>query len=162
MIWWIICPFTSITAMLLMTPLIFLQIPKGWMTLFPGVVSICDAVRAKKHGKKRINLSFDEWNVWYHSNAADEKLEKWGQAPHQLEDIYNFEDALLVGSMLITLLRHADRVKMACLAQLVNVIAPIMTSDTGAWRPDYLLSIYVHKHFRKRNCVEYTGTGSGI
>lgn len=127
-----------------------------------GVVSICDAVRAKKHGKKRINLSFDEWNVWYHSNAADEKLEKWGQAPHQLEDIYNFEDALLVGSMLITLLRHADRVKMACLAQLVNVIAPIMTSDTGAWRPDYFLSIYVHKHFRKRNCVEYTGTGSGI
>ena len=56
------------------------------------------------------------------------------QAPHQLEDVYNFEDALLVGSMLITLLRHADRVKIACMAQLVNVIAPIMTSDTGAWR----------------------------
>ena len=56
------------------------------------------------------------------------------RAPHQLEDIYNFEDALLVGSLLITLLRHADRVKIACLAQLVNVIAPIMTSDTGAWR----------------------------
>ena len=56
------------------------------------------------------------------------------KAPHQLEDVYNFEDALLVGSMLITLLRHADRVKIACMAQLVNVIAPIMTSDTGAWR----------------------------
>ena len=64
----------------------------------------------------------------------DEKLPKWVKATHQLEDIYNFEDALLVGSMLITLLRHADRVKIACLAQLVNVIAPIMTSDTGAWR----------------------------
>ena len=112
----------------------FLANSKGMDDFISGVVSICDAVRAKKHGKKRINLSFDEWNVWYHSNAADEKLEKWGQAPHQLEDIYNFEDALLVGSMLITLLRHADRVKMACLAQLVNVIAPIMTSDTGAWR----------------------------
>ena len=72
--------------------------------------------------------------MWYHSNEADEKLPKWVKAPHQLEDIYNFEDALLVGSMLITLLRHADRVKIACLAQLVNVIAPIMTSDTGAWR----------------------------
>ena len=112
----------------------FLANSKGMDDFISGVVSICDAVRAKKHGKKRINLSFDEWNVWYHSNAADEKLKKWGQAPHQLEDIYNFEDALLVGSMLITLLRHADRVKMACLAQLVNVIAPIMTSDTGAWR----------------------------
>ncbi|MCD8157084.1 MAG: alpha-N-arabinofuranosidase [Clostridiales bacterium] len=98
-----------------------------------SVVSICDCVKAKKRSKKQINLSFDEWNVWYHSNEEDKKLERWIQAPHQLEDIYNHEDALLVGSMLITLLRHADRVKIACLAQLVNVIAPIMTSDTGAW-----------------------------
>ena len=98
------------------------------------VISICDYVKAIKRSKKTINLSFDEWNVWYHSNEQDKKLEKWVEHPHQLEDIYNFEDALLVGSMLITLLRHADRVKIACLAQLVNVIAPIMTSDTGAWR----------------------------
>ena len=99
-----------------------------------AVVSVCDYVKAVKKSKKTINLSFDEWNVWYHSNEQDKKLQKWVQHPHQLEDIYNFEDALLVGSMLITLLRHADRVKIACLAQLVNVIAPIMTSDTGAWR----------------------------
>ncbi len=53
-----------------------------------------------------------------------------------LEDIYTFEDALLVGLMLITLLKHADRVKIACLAQLVNVIAPIMTETDGgaAWK----------------------------
>jgi len=99
-----------------------------------SVVSICDYVKAKKRSKKKINLSFDEWNVWYHSNEQDKKLEKWVSVPHQLEDVYNFEDALLVGSLLITLLKHADRVHMACLAQLVNVIAPIMTSDTGAWR----------------------------
>ena len=98
------------------------------------VIAICDAVKAKKRKTKTINLSFDEWNVWYHSKEHDSKLERWIQAPHQLEDVYNMEDALLVGSMLITLLRHADRVKIACLAQLVNVIAPIMTSDTGAWR----------------------------
>ena len=98
------------------------------------VANICDYVKAKKHSKKTINISFDEWNVWYHSWEHDQKLEKWTQAPHQLEDIYDFQDALLVGSMLITLLRHADRVKIACLAQLVNVIAPIMTSDTGCWR----------------------------
>lgn len=99
-----------------------------------NVVAICDYVKGKKHSDKTINISLDEWNVWYHSMEQDKKLEKWVQHPHQLEDIYNFEDALLVGSMLITILRHADRVKMACLAQLVNVIAPIMTSDTGAWR----------------------------
>ena len=98
------------------------------------VANICDYVKAKKHSNKTINISFDEWNVWYHSNEQDKKLERWTQAPHQLEDIYDFQDALLVGSLLITLLRHADRVKVACLAQLVNVIAPIMTSDTGAWR----------------------------
>ena len=99
-----------------------------------SVVAICDAVRATKRQKKRINLSFDEWNVWYHSRKQDELVKPWSKAPHQLEDVYNFEDALLVGSALITLLRHADRVKIACLAQLVNVIAPIMTNDATAWR----------------------------
>ena len=98
------------------------------------VASICDFVRAKKRTDKTIHLSFDEWNVWYHSMEQDKQIKRWSQAPHQLEDVYDFQDALLVGSMLITLLRHADRVKIACMAQLVNVIAPIMTSDTGAWR----------------------------
>lgn len=100
-----------------------------------SVISTADYVKAKKRSKKTINLSFDEWNVWYHSNNADKKIERWSIAPPQLEDIYNFEDALLVGGMLITFLKHADRVKMACLAQLVNVIAPVMTSNGGgAWR----------------------------
>lgn len=79
-------------------------------------------------------MSFDEWNVWYHSNDADTKVEPWQVGPHLLEDIYNFEDALLVGSLLITLLKNSDRVKIGCLAQLVNVIAPIMTdTDGGVW-----------------------------
>ena len=99
-----------------------------------SVIATCDYVKGKKHSKKQINISFDEWNVWYHSNEADKKIEKWSHAPHQLEDVYNLEDALLVGGMLITMLNHCDRVKMACLAQLVNVIAPIMTSDKGAWK----------------------------
>ena len=99
-----------------------------------SVTAICDAVKGKKHSKKQINLSFDEWNVWYHSNEQDKEIwkrEKWNRALPLLEDIYNFEDALLVGSMLLTLIRNADRVKIACLAQLVNVIAPIMTRNGG-------------------------------
>ncbi|KHF41416.1 alpha-N-arabinofuranosidase [Halalkalibacter okhensis] len=100
-----------------------------------SVISIADYIKAKKRSKKTINLSFDEWNVWFHSNEADKKLEPWTVAPPQLEDIYTFEDALLVGSMLISLLKRADRVKIACLAQLVNVIAPIMTENGGeAWK----------------------------
>ena len=101
------------------------------------VVSVCDAVKGKKHSKKTLNLSFDEWNVWYHSRGQDEEIwkrEKWGPALPLLEDVYNFEDALLAGCMLITFLRNADRVKIACLAQLVNVIAPIMTrAGGGCW-----------------------------
>lgn len=104
-----------------------------------SVISTCDFVKAKKRGKKDINLSFDEWNVWFHSDAQDNDTmtnHPWQVAPSLLEDIYNFEDAILVGLMLITLIKHADRVKMACLAQLVNVIAPIMTERDGgkAWK----------------------------
>lgn len=100
------------------------------------VVSLCDAVGGKKHSKKKINLSFDEWNVWYHSNEQDKQIleqNRWGRSLNLLEDVYNFEDALLAGGMLITLLRNSDRVKIACLAQLVNAIAPIMTSERGCW-----------------------------
>lgn len=102
-----------------------------------SVVSVCDAVKGKKHSKHVVNLSFDEWNVWYHSNEQDQEIwkqDKWNRALPLLEDIYNFEDALLAGSILITLMKNADRVKVACLAQLVNVIAPIMTRNGGgAW-----------------------------
>lgn len=104
-----------------------------------SVIATCDYVKAKKRGKKNINLSFDEWNVWFHSNEADDDImtnHPWQVAPPLLEDVYNFEDAILVGLMLITLMKHADRVKMACMAQLVNVIAPIMTDKNGgpAWK----------------------------
>ncbi|WP_416151883.1 alpha-N-arabinofuranosidase [Salipaludibacillus sp. HK11] len=99
------------------------------------VIATCDYIKAKKRSKKTMMLSFDEWNVWYHSTQQDSKLEPWTVAPPQLEDVYNFEDALLVGSMLMSFLRHADRVKMAAMAQLVNVIAPIMTENGGkAWK----------------------------
>ena len=102
------------------------------------IISTCDFVKAKKRSKKDMMLSFDEWNVWFHANAADNDTmtnRPWSVAPHLLEDHYDFEDALLVGLMLITLLKHSDRVRMACLAQLVNVIAPIMTEENGpAWK----------------------------
>ena len=102
------------------------------------VTSVCDFIKAKKRSSKTINLSFDEWNVWFHSKAEEEDItanHAWQTAPALLEDHYNFEDALMVGLMMITLLKNADRVKIACLAQLVNVIAPIMTdAKGGAWK----------------------------
>ncbi|MCX4739390.1 arabinosylfuranosidase ArfA [Streptomyces antibioticus] len=104
-----------------------------------NVVATCDHVGARLKSKKRISLSFDEWNVWYMSRwqqqerAADPA--DWPEAPRLLEDNYSVLDAVVSGSLLIALLRHADRVTVACLAQLVNVIAPIMTEPGGpAWR----------------------------
>jgi alpha-N-arabinofuranosidase len=101
------------------------------------VVAIADAVAAKRRSPKRIMLSFDEWNVWYRTRRtrAERVKEGWPVAPPILEEIYSMQDALAFGGMCISLLNHADRVKAACLAQLVNVIAPIMTETGGpAWR----------------------------
>ncbi len=108
------------------------------------VISISDYIKAKKRSQKTMMLSFDEWNVWYHSTDHDKQLDSWTIAPPQLEDHYNFEDALLVGSILITFLKHADRVKMACMAQLVNVIAPIMTDNMGAAWKQTIYYPYMH------------------
>jgi len=113
-----------------------------------NAAGICDLVKSKKNGKKTIYISFDEWNVWYHSNEASAKIEKWTEAPPLLEDIYNMEDALAVGCMLITLLKNADRVKIACLAQLVNVIAPIMTEKGGpSWRQTIFYPFFDASHY---------------
>ncbi len=99
------------------------------------VVAICDKVKEEKKSDKKIMLSFDEWNVWFHSAEQDKKQEPWQVAPPLLEDMYNLEDAIVVGDLMITLLKHSDRVKVACLAQLVNVIAPIMTvTGGGVWK----------------------------
>jgi alpha-N-arabinofuranosidase len=103
-----------------------------------SVIATCDYVRAKKRSSKRINLSFDEWNVWFHSTERDrtiKQVQRWEVAPPLTEEEYTLEDALVVGCMLITLLKHADRVKIGCIAQLVNAISPIQTvTGGGAWR----------------------------
>jgi alpha-N-arabinofuranosidase len=100
-----------------------------------SVSATCDYVRARLRSDKQINLSFDEWNVWYRSGMGDLSRRGWEEHPRLLEDVYDVADAVVVGSLLITLLRNADRVKIACLAQLVNAIAPIMTEPGGpAWR----------------------------
>ncbi|WP_104104190.1 alpha-N-arabinofuranosidase [Arthrobacter sp. 08Y14] len=104
-----------------------------------SVVASADHVKAVRRSDKTMYLSFDEWNVWYQSVYNDvEKItdaSEWPQAPRLLENAYSAMDAVVVGNLLISLLRHADRVTAASLAQLVNVIAPITTEPHGpAWR----------------------------
>jgi alpha-L-arabinofuranosidase len=115
----------------------FLASPDLMDRFIDEVTALADAVAAKRRSDKRMMLSFDEWNVWYRTrrNRADRVKEGWPIAPPILEEVYTMEDALAFGGACISLLNHADRVKTACLAQLVNAIAPIMTETGGAvWR----------------------------
>jgi len=97
-------------------------------------LAVCDLVRGHKRSPKKLWLSFDEWNVWYRTIGGDDVDGNRKEAPHLLEEVYNLEDALLVGGLINSLLRNSDRVKVACLAQLVNVIAPIMTNSDGLFQ----------------------------
>ncbi|WP_026532926.1 arabinosylfuranosidase ArfA [Arthrobacter sp. H41] len=104
-----------------------------------SVVATADHVKAVRGSSKTINISFDEWNVWYISRFENvdkiEGLDNWPVAPRLLEDCYSVADAVVFGNLMISLLKHADRVTSASLAQLVNVIAPILTEPGGpAWR----------------------------
>ena len=103
-----------------------------------AVIATADHVGAVRGSDKRIGISFDEWNVWYMDRVASVKpaaIDDWPVAPRLLEDVYSALDAVVFGSLMISLLKHADRVASASLAQLVNVIAPIMTEPGGpSWR----------------------------
>ncbi|SPJ26207.1 arabinosylfuranosidase ArfA [Palleronia abyssalis] len=130
----------------------FLSLPARLDEYIQTVAGIIRMTKAKKRSKRDVYISFDEWNVWYHSRDQDRATlqgeDGWPFAPPLLEDIYDFADVLQVGAILNTFIRRADVVKVGCLAQLVNVIAPIMTVKDGpAWRqttfwPYYFASRY--------------------
>ncbi|GHF05265.1 alpha-N-arabinofuranosidase [Pseudolysinimonas yzui] len=104
-----------------------------------SVIATADAIKAEKRHEKSIQISFDEWNIWYGTRFVEvdriTERDRWPYAPRLLEDVYSVLDAVVFGNLMISLLKHADRVTSASLAQLVNVIAPIMTEPGGpAWR----------------------------
>jgi len=128
----------------------FLASPDLMDAFIEEVVAIADSVAAGRRSGKRIMLSFDEWNVWYRTrrDRSERTQPGWPVAPPILEEIYTMADALAFGGACIALLNHADRVKVACLAQLVNVIAPIMTEDGGpAWRQTIFYPFAQMSHF---------------
>jgi alpha-N-arabinofuranosidase len=98
------------------------------------ISAVCDYVQGTLKSQKRLWLSFDEWNVWYRARGGDFSNGHRQFAPRLLEEVYNLEDALLVGGFVNTLLRRSDRVRVGCLAQIINVIAPLVTNDEGVLR----------------------------
>lgn len=99
------------------------------------VVAIADAVGAEQGSSKRLQISSDEWSIWdverYQAEDKRTAIDDWAVAPRILEDVYSVPDAVVFGNLMISLLKHGDRVTSACLAQLVNVIAPIMTEPAS-------------------------------
>lgn len=85
-------------------------------------------VKAKNRSKHDVFLSWDEWNVWYKATKPEDMRGSWTEAPHLIEEVYNLEDALVVAQWMNVFLRKSDTIKVACLAQIVNVIAPILTT----------------------------------
>jgi alpha-N-arabinofuranosidase len=96
--------------------------------------AVCDYVQGLQKSPKRLWLSFDEWNVWYRARTGAAVDGNRAFAPKLLEEVYNLEDALLVGGFINSLLRQSERVRIACLAQIVNVIAPLMTNERSVLR----------------------------
>lgn len=120
-----------------------------------AIGGVIDFVKAKKRAKNDVHICFDEWNVWYHRREEDMRNVRswdWPEAPALLEEDYNFEDALFVAGLLNEFIRRSDRVKIAAIAQLVNVIAPIRAEKGGpAWRqtiywPYQMASLYGRGH----------------
>ncbi|KAA9106596.1 alpha-N-arabinofuranosidase [Microbacterium rhizomatis] len=118
----------------------FLAVAVDMDAFIDSVASTIDAVKARGKHKKDVHISFDEWNVWYQRGLdTDDQPHRvstaWREHPPLIEDTYNVTDAVVVGTLLNSLLRHGDRVRIANQAQLVNVIAPIRTEPGGpAWR----------------------------
>jgi len=86
---------------------------------------IIDAALSTEPRTRKIYIAWDEWNVWYRARGPQQRGRRI------LEERYNLEDALVVATMLNSFVNHAHIVKMANLAQLVNVIAPIFTNEKG-------------------------------
>jgi alpha-L-arabinofuranosidase len=115
------------------------------------IAAVCDYVQGLRKSPKRLWLSFDEWNVWYRARGGAAADGKRTFAPKLLEEVYNLEDALLVGGFINSLLRQSDRVRIACLAQIVNVIAPLVTNEKGVLRQSiYYPYAWALQHARGR------------
>ena len=99
---------------------------------FRKIKGIIEEIKQKKGSGKNIYISFDEWNIWYSGQEPWEGL--WTLGPKRVENVYTAIDATVFASLMSSMLNHCDVVKIACLAQLVNVIAPIMTTETDVYK----------------------------
>ena len=109
----------------------FLACPGAVDRQIEAADALCRFMQARRRSKKRTYLSFDEWNVWYKTFSPEHMSGEGRIAPPLIEERYNLEDALVVAGFLHAFVRHADVVKIANIAQIVNIIAPILAQPDG-------------------------------
>ncbi len=113
-------------------------------------------VKARSRSKHDVYLSWDEWNVWYKAAGAEHNTGHWTVAPHLSEEVYNLEDALVVGQWLNVFLRKADVIKIACVAQIVNVISPIHTTRDALLKHTTYYPIMLFSQLASGNALDAT------
>jgi alpha-N-arabinofuranosidase len=106
----------------------FLALAIDFEAYIETLASTIRYVKALKRSKKTVKLSWDEWNVWYKARLDSDMDGSWTERPHLIEEVYNLEDALVISQWMNVFLRKCDVLEMACMAQMVNVIAPILTN----------------------------------
>lgn len=115
---------------------------------YAGLIAYVKGVKKSSHD---VYLSFDEWNVWYKARGGVTQDGRWSTGPALIEEVYNLEDALVCAQYLNSFIRRADLVKVACIAQLVNVIAAVLT------RPEGILKQSIYYPF-----VLYSKSANGV
>ena len=139
----------------------FLATIKGVDRQIEAADAACKAAYYRNRSKRRTYISFDEWNVWYRARS-NEHVDGSGRfAPHLLEEVYNLEDALVVAQYMNSFIRHADSVKIANIAQIVNVIAPILTQGDNLLLQTIFFPIEMYSRRRTGTSLEVRVDGPG-
>ena len=119
------------------------------------LIAVCDFIAAEKKSTRRISLALDEWNIWYRGNPKAHPETRWQVARPVNEETYDMADVIVAGGLLMAMLDHADRLKIGCLAQTVNVIAPIMTRPGGgAWRQTIYYPFYYTSRYGRGTVLQ--------
>lgn len=132
----------------------FLALSAEFESFVDTLTGVLRYVKAKRRSKHDVYLSWDEWNVWYKARFSNDMQGKWTEAPHLIEEVYNLEDALVVAQWMNVFLRKSDVLKVACLAQIVNVIAPILTTTDAMLKQSIFYPFMLFSKFASGNAID--------
>ena len=132
----------------------YLSLSAAFEDYVDTVAAVLRYVKAKTRSKHDVYLSWDEWNVWYKARETADRRGAWTEAPHLIEEVYNLEDALVVAQWLNVFLRRADVLKIACIAQIVNVIAPILTTGDNLLKQTTFYPLLMFSQMASGNALD--------